>query len=246
VLQVFPVLGSGQTPARVRHGCDFNKLATSFRMMLVAGRPLATAAIMRVSRLPRGARMVPGFPKGRFNVTKKKTATAAEIAAAEWWAKNEATAADFHQWCEANDIVCATKDRPAIDAEDMAEIRRRLKPRSKWARRALEVAAIKGRPPTITQKPAPAKPRAVFDAPTGKLVLDGKPLSLSAGEKYVLEKLVAMRTATLPDLQSQHPRPDKVLKGLVKKYPKLKNFISLPGGPGRGGYSTTIEPGKPE
>ena len=83
----------------------------------------------------------------------------------------------------------------------------------------------------------------VFDATTGKLTLNGKPLSLSSGEKFVLRRLVERRTATFAELQSEHPRPDRVLKRLREKYPALKRFISLPGGPGKGGYSTTIESG---
>jgi hypothetical protein len=88
-----------------------------------------------------------------------------------------------------------------------------------------------------------SKPKgAIFDFTTGKLTLKGKPLSLSNGERFVLTKLVEMRTATITELQTQHPRPDRVLKRLLQKYSALEKYISLPGGPGKGGYSTTIQP----
>ena len=108
--------------------------------------------------------------------------------------------------------------------------------------RDLEQALVKAWTAVSSAQKLPKSKAAVFDAATGKLVLKGKSLSLVAGEKYVLTKLVAMRTATFTELQTQHPRPDRVLKGLLNKYSLLKKFITLPGGPGRGGYSTTIEP----
>jgi len=88
----------------------------------------------------------------------------------------------------------------------------------------------------------PRASAAVFDGNNLTLTLNGKPLSLSSGEKYVLSKLVEMRAATITELRTQNPHPDRILKELREKYPPLKKFISLPGGPGKGGYSTTIEP----
>jgi hypothetical protein len=67
---------------------------------------------------------------------------------------------------------------------------------------------------------------------------------LEHGEKYVVRKLVELRTATGSDLKSAHARPDRVLRSLVKKHPCLKEHITFPGGPGQGGYSTTIEFGE--
>lgn len=91
--------------------------------------------------------------------------------------------------------------------------------------------------------PSPVKPKkgATFDPKSGTLTLNGKPLSLTAGEKYVLKILVEKRATSFTKLQAAHARPDRVLKALQEKYPGLKKFISRPGGPGRGGYSTTIE-----
>ena len=91
--------------------------------------------------------------------------------------------------------------------------------------------------------PSPVKPKkgATFDPKSGTLTLDGKPLSLGSGEKHVLAILVEERTATFTKLQEAHSRPDKVLKALEKKYPALQKLIVLPGGPYKGGYSTTIK-----
>lgn len=91
------------------------------------------------------------------------------------------------------------------------------------------------------EPPAPL-PGVTFDPAGGKLFLDGKALSLSRGEKDVLGLLVKEQTATLTTLREVCDRPERVLKRLLKKYPKLRRHISLPGGPARGGYSTTIKP----
>ena len=95
----------------------------------------------------------------------------------------------------------------------------------------------------LSGKAATAQPKAILDATAGKLVfLKGKPITLTNGEKYVLAILVKKRTASFAELQAASERPDRVLGRLLTKYPKLKRFISLPGGGGKGGYSTTIEP----
>jgi hypothetical protein len=86
----------------------------------------------------------------------------------------------------------------------------------------------------------------VFNAETGILTFNGKRLSLSRGEKYVLTILVEKTAAGFAELQNAHPRPDKVVEGLRTKFPMLKKFIFRPGGPGKGGYSTTIRPSETE
>ena len=87
----------------------------------------------------------------------------------------------------------------------------------------------------------PLKPKgAVFNLATRVLTLNGKSLSLEIGEQHVLAHLVKNRTASLSDFKGIHERADRVLKGLRQKYPGLKRYISLPGGAGKGGYSTTI------
>ena len=87
---------------------------------------------------------------------------------------------------------------------------------------------------------APSK-GAVFCRNSGVLTVNGKPLArLEGADKYVLTLLVERGAASFSDPKTAHDRPDKVLKALRTKYPALKNYISLPGGPGRGGYSTTI------
>ncbi len=84
--------------------------------------------------------------------------------------------------------------------------------------------------------PAPA----VFDPEAGTISIEGSNLLLEHGEKYVVKLLVEHRTASLDTLKSAHDRPDRILKRLREKYPVLEKYISLPGGPGRGGYSTSI------
>jgi hypothetical protein len=89
-----------------------------------------------------------------------------------------------------------------------------------------------------SNKTTPAGP--LFDAAGGKLFLK-KWLKLCQGEKDVLRVLVAQGTATITELREVHASPHKVLRNLCNKYPPLKKYIKFPGGPGRGGYSTTIE-----
>lgn len=83
--------------------------------------------------------------------------------------------------------------------------------------------------------------RTVLDRTSGVLTVNGTPLArLEGADKYVLTLLVEKGAASFGDLKTAHDRPDKVLKALRTKYPALKKYIRLPGGPGRGGYSTTI------
>jgi hypothetical protein len=82
---------------------------------------------------------------------------------------------------------------------------------------------------------------AVFNRTSGVLTVNGTPLArLEHGEKDVLALLVEKGAASFGDLKKAHDRPDRVLKALRTKYPALKKHIILPGGPGRGGYTTTI------
>ncbi len=87
------------------------------------------------------------------------------------------------------------------------------------------------------------KPSAVpaFNRAAGTLTLTtGRVVTLEHGERYVVPRLVELGTATGSELKTAHDRPDRILKALVKKYPSLKKHITFPGGPGKGGYSTTI------
>jgi hypothetical protein len=111
----------------------------------------------------------------------------------------------------------------------------------RWLRE-LEQALLKARKWLKAQKP-PKPKAAIFDATARTLIfLKGKPIKLGLAEKYVLEILVKKRTASFRELQAVNHRPDQVLRRLLDKYPKLKKFIFLPHGGGKGGYSTTIEP----
>ena len=83
---------------------------------------------------------------------------------------------------------------------------------------------------------------AVFDKRTGILVVDGQPIALEQGEKFLLQALVEKGAAGTRDLARFSPRPDRTLQALLKKHPALMPYITLPGGPCRGGYSTTIKP----
>jgi len=85
---------------------------------------------------------------------------------------------------------------------------------------------------------------AVFSRAAGTLTLNGKPLSLTTGERHVLKRLLETGTATLTQLKPVHDHPDRVLKRLRKKHKSLAKHIFLPGGPGKGGYSTTIVAGE--
>ena len=72
-------------------------------------------------------------------------------------------------------------------------------------------------------------------------------LRLDQSEAAVLSDLVKMQSANLPDLKlaTGNDYPARVLKTLRKKYNGvLSPFIRLPGGKGRGGYSTTIVDGR--
>jgi len=91
--------------------------------------------------------------------------------------------------------------------------------------------------------PSPVKPKkgATFHPKSGTLTLNGKVLKLLQGERDVLKRLTETGAASFGELQTQHGRPDKVLRSMLRKYSGLDKYISLPGGPGRGGYSTTIK-----
>jgi hypothetical protein len=83
-----------------------------------------------------------------------------------------------------------------------------------------------------------------FNLKTGVLTMGGNAYTATSSERHVLRVLVERQTATLPELEQAAKRPDRVLKGLLKKYPALKKRITLPGRAGHGGYSTTIEPAR--
>jgi hypothetical protein len=77
----------------------------------------------------------------------------------------------------------------------------------------------------------------------GKVQIGDDTITLESQLADVLQALVELRSATMPELQTKSGRdePDKLLKKLVKKFPALKPFIRFPGGRGKGGYSTTIQ-----
>lgn len=83
-----------------------------------------------------------------------------------------------------------------------------------------------------------------FNMKTGLLKIRGNAYTATRSERHVLRVLVERQSATLTELQQANGRPDKVLKGLLKKYPALKKHITLPGRAGHGGYSTTIKPAR--
>jgi hypothetical protein len=90
--------------------------------------------------------------------------------------------------------------------------------------------------------PTPAKtPRPILDPETSILTFNGRQLKLTQGERDVLKVLILKGACSLEGLRDANDRPDRVLRGLIKKYPELETYISLPGGPGKGGYSTTIK-----
>jgi hypothetical protein len=109
----------------------------------------------------------------------------------------------------------------------------------------VEIARLEAR---LLREPAPAEQRqppkpagAIFDAAAGTIAFPrGKPIKLTPGERDVMRRLVETGTASLSELQIHHGRPDKVLKRLREKHPRLKKHIFRPGGAGKGGYSTTI------
>ena len=91
-----------------------------------------------------------------------------------------------------------------------------------------------------------AKPKSppVLDPRNGVILFcDGTSLSLEANEQAVLSVLVKRHATTLSvlRLESSCDNPDRVLKRLRDKDRRLKASIKLPGGKGKGGYSTTIK-----
>lgn len=88
----------------------------------------------------------------------------------------------------------------------------------------------------------PEKPTVATFA-NGKLKIGDETLAFEGQESYVLQALVELKAATKVELENKSGVPDAVtvLKRIIRKYPqKLKDYITLPGGRGRGGYRTTI------
>jgi hypothetical protein len=98
----------------------------------------------------------------------------------------------------------------------------------------------------LRQAPPVAKPPAVGSVPVyeGGVVLsvDGPPIRLQNAEAEVLEALIDKRAATLTELRrlSGHEDVSGILSRIRDRHPALAPFITLPGGKGRGGYTTTI------
>jgi hypothetical protein len=157
----------------------------------------------------------------------KRKATAARQEAAT----SKATYADWRAWAEKNGIFATSKDRPAVRPAVLKRVLRNIKPAG--------LNALESRLWDMTRATQKAS-KATLSLSTHKLTVDGKALTLSRTEGHVLALLVSEQTASITKLREQSGEPHRVLKGLRKKYPALTKYISLPGGSGRGGYSTTI------
>lgn len=80
-----------------------------------------------------------------------------------------------------------------------------------------------------------------FNRDTGVLSVPGRaPFAVTNGEKYLLDRLIELGAASGTELKQCHGRPDRALRRLIGKH-DLASFIYLPGGPGKGCYSTTIK-----
>ena len=115
--------------------------------------------------------------------------------------------------------------RAAVLAQELAQWEKALLTAREWVKKR-----------SVKQGAVP-----VFNRTTGILTLrNGRTAKLDGGEKYLLTRLVELGSASGSELKDAHARPDKALRALIRKY-HLAKYISLPGGPGKGGYSTTIE-----
>jgi len=87
----------------------------------------------------------------------------------------------------------------------------------------------------------PPKPEAVWLG-KGRVRIGDETLSLEPQFADVLEALVGLGAAMKPDLQKRSGRdePGRLLNKLVRKFPRLRSYIVLPGRRGKGGYRTTI------
>ena len=77
-----------------------------------------------------------------------------------------------------------------------------------------------------------------------RIIIGDKQIVLEPQEHGVVKALVDMGAATLPELKrkSSYKHPAKTLQRLIEKHGDiLRAVISLPGGRGRGGYSTKIK-----
>lgn len=92
----------------------------------------------------------------------------------------------------------------------------------------------------VTKFLSPGCEVAILDG--NHLIIDNRSIVLEEAEADVVTALVELKAADLPTLAKQAGQryPAKVLTRLVEKYDGLDEFITLPGGRGRGGYSTTI------
>ena len=91
----------------------------------------------------------------------------------------------------------------------------------------------------------PVKPRAIWRG-NGVVAIDGKPVALEPQEATVLQALIELGgAAKRPDLEKRARYKDvaAIMKKLSKRFP---DYITCPGGRGRGGYSTTIVDGTKE
>ena len=77
----------------------------------------------------------------------------------------------------------------------------------------------------------------------GKLRIAGETLAFEGQEELVLQALIEAGAATKTELENKSGVSDAVaiLKRIIRKHPQLKDYITLPGGRGKGGYRTTIK-----
>jgi len=75
---------------------------------------------------------------------------------------------------------------------------------------------------------------------------DGRSIRLDGAAADVLECLVDLRATSKILIENKSGRPEaiKVLRLIRKNHSELAPHITLPGGKGRGGYSTTIVDGR--
>lgn len=124
-----------------------------------------------------------------------------------------------------------------IPPEDYARLLGARAQMEYWARAGNNVA----RGWVVT--PPEVEPIAVFLG-GGKYKVDETMISLTGAQADVLQALVELQGASLDELRTHSgaPNPAIALKQICKSHPLLSPFISLPGGKGKGGYSTTIRP----
>jgi hypothetical protein len=80
----------------------------------------------------------------------------------------------------------------------------------------------------------------------GRILIDGEVMALTRNAANVIEALVELRAAPKDELIRRSGVDDapRVLRRIREKFPVLKPYLTMPGGPGKGGYRTTIVDGR--